>query len=139
MPLRLRCAPGPLILLRVFQMKRFIDAARRSVWRLALTVALWTAVTDATRAQGDPLAGRKKADVCATCHGMDGLAKIPEAPNLAGQNNAYMIAQLLAFQSGERTNEMMTIVVKPLTPTDIDDLAAYYAAIEIKVDKIPGE
>jgi cytochrome c553 len=26
------------------------------------------------------------------CHGVDGLAKVREAPNLAGQNEGYLIA-----------------------------------------------
>jgi len=34
---------------------------------------------------------------------------------------------------------MMSIGVKDLSPSDIEDLAAYYAAIEISVGKIPGE
>jgi cytochrome c553 len=105
---------------------------------MALAVVA-SAVSSAALAQGDPIAGRKKADICTTCHGTDGLAKIPEAPNLAGQNAAYMIEQLQAFQSGTRSNEMMTIVVKPLTETDIEDLSAFYAAIEVKIGKIPGE
>jgi cytochrome c553 len=29
--------------------------------------------------------------VCAVCDGLDRLAKIPEAPNMAGQNEAYPI------------------------------------------------
>jgi cytochrome c553 len=106
---------------------------------LALAFLAWAAAARVASAQGDALAGHKKADVCMTCHGADGLAKIPEAPNLAGQNEAYLIEQLMAFQSGARTNEMMSIVVKPLTEQDIDDLAAYYAGIEIKVGKIPGQ
>ena len=91
------------------------------------------------RAAGDVLTGRKKAQQCETCHGLDGLAKIAEAPNLAGQNEQYMIKQLLAFKSGERKSEMMSIVAQPLSESDIEDLAAYYAAIEIKVGKIPGQ
>ena len=38
---------------------------------------------------GDAKAGRQKAEpTCAVRHGVDGLAKILEAPNLAGQNEA---------------------------------------------------
>jgi cytochrome c553 len=88
---------------------------------------------------GDAKAGRQKAEVCAVCHGIDGLAKIAEAPNLAGQNEGYLIAQLTAFKAGERKNEMMSIVIQNLSPTDIEDLAAYYSAIEISVGKIPGQ
>jgi cytochrome c553 len=58
-------------------------------------------------AQGDAKAGRAKAEsVCSVCHGVDGLAKIPEAPNLAGQSEGYLIEQITAFKSGERKNEM---------------------------------
>jgi cytochrome c553 len=84
-------------------------------------------------------AGREKAEKCAVCHGLDGLAKIEEAPNLAGQNERYLIEQLTAFKVGQRSNEMMSIVITDLSPTDIEDLAAYYSAIEISVGKIPGK
>ena len=46
---------------------------------------------------------------------------------------------MTAFKSGERKNEMMSIVVQDLSPTDIEDLAAYYSAIEISVGKVPGQ
>jgi len=83
---------------------------------------------------GDAKAGRAKAEsVCGVCHGVDGLAKIPEAPNLAGQNENYLIEQITAFKSGERKNEMMSIVVQDLSETDIENLAAYYSGIEISV------
>jgi cytochrome c553 len=87
---------------------------------------------------GDIKAGREKAQLCAVCHGLDGLAKIAEAPNLAGQNEQYLIAQLSAFKSGSRQNELMSIVIQQLSPEDIENLAAYYSAIGISVGKIPG-
>lgn len=76
---------------------------------------------------------------CMVCHGLDGLAKIAEAPNLAGQNEAYLVKQLGAFRDGVRQNEMMSIVVQGLNDDDIANLAAYYSAIEITVGKIPAE
>jgi cytochrome c553 len=88
---------------------------------------------------GDAKAGRQKVDsVCAVCHGADGLAKIPEAPNLAGQTESYLIEQITAFKTGERKNEMMSVVVQDLSPDDIENLAAYYSGIEISVVKTPG-
>jgi len=91
-------------------------------------------------AQGDPKAGRAKAEsVCGVCHGVDGLAKIPEAPNLAGQSENYLTEQITAFKSGERKNEMMSVVVQDLSETDIENLAAYYSGIEISVGKTPGQ
>ena len=92
------------------------------------------------KAQGDAKAGRAKAEsVCSVCHGVDGLAKIPEAPNLAGQSENYLIEQITAFKSGERKNEMMSVVVQDLSETDIENLAAYYSGIEISVGKTPAQ
>jgi cytochrome c553 len=88
---------------------------------------------------GDAKAGREKAEsVCGVCHGADGLAKIPEAPNLAGQTETYLIEQITAFKSGERKNEMMSLVVQDLSDTDIENLAAYYSGIAISV-KAPAQ
>jgi cytochrome c553 len=33
----------------------------------------------------------------------------------------------------------MSVVAPPLSDQDMEDLAAYYSAIEIKIVKIPGE
>ena len=91
-------------------------------------------------AQGDAKAGRAKAEsVCGVCHVVDGLAKIPEAPNLAGQSENYRIEQINAFKSGDRKNEMMSVVVQDLSPDDIENLAAYDSGIEISVGKVPSQ
>ena len=88
-------------------------------------------------ADGDPLAGRKKALQCQACHGMDGLAKIPEASNLAGQSTTYLVSALNDYKSGARKNDMMSTIAPMLSDTDMDDLAAYYSSIEVTV-KVPG-
>ena len=113
--------------------RAFIKGAAKVLLALALA-----SQADSVLA-GDVMAGRQKADRCAACHGLDGLAKIAEAPNLAGQNEQYLLAQLTAFKNGARTNEQMSVVVQDLSQADIDDLAAYYSAIEVKVVRIPGE
>jgi cytochrome c553 len=46
------------------------------------------------------------------------------------------VRQLSAFKKGERKNEMMSVVVQSMSAQDIEDLAAYYAAIEVTV-KVP--
>lgn len=88
---------------------------------------------------GDVKAGRAKAMMCQACHGTDGLSKTPEAPNLAGQTEPYLITQLQAFKSGARKNDAMSLVAPSLSDTDVEDLAAYFSAIEVKIVKIPGE
>ena len=99
---------------------------------LALSLAALPA-----RADGDPALGRKKALQCQACHGMDGIAKIPEAANLAGQSAIYLTAALTAYKTGERKNDMMSTIAPTLSEADIANLAAYYASIEITV-KVPG-
>jgi cytochrome c553 len=87
---------------------------------------------------GDVKAGRQKALQCQTCHGLDGLSKLPEAPNIAGQVEAYLVKALGDYKSGARQNEMMSVVAPILSDEDIADLAAYFAAIEVKVTPPPG-
>ena len=97
--------------------------------RALAAAALALAAFDALA--GNSAAGKAKAALCAACHGLDGRSQMPEAPNLAGQVEGYLAAQLHAFKSGERHNEQMAIIVKALSPQDIDDLAAYYASLSL--------
>ena len=53
-------------------------------------------------AAGDVTAGRHKALMCQACHGLDGRAKMPEAPNLAGQSDIYLVKALKDYRSGAR-------------------------------------
>jgi cytochrome c553 len=87
----------------------------------------------AAHAAGDVAAGKRKALQCQTCHGMDGLSKLPEAPHIAGQPEPYLVKSLNDYRKGVRTHDMMTLVVRELSDQDVADLAAYYAAIEFTV------
>jgi cytochrome c553 len=91
----------------------------------------------ARAADGDVAAGRRKALQCQTCHGLDGLSRLPEAPHLAGQPAIYLEKSLNDFRQGVRKNEMMDVIVKQLTDQDVADLAAYFSAIEVTT-KPPG-
>jgi cytochrome c553 len=88
-------------------------------------------------AAGDAKAGRQKALQCQTCHGLDGQAKLPEAPHLAGQNEIYVVKALRDYRSGARRNDMMSVIAHGLSDQDIDNLAAYYAAIPVTVGEPP--
>jgi cytochrome c553 len=85
----------------------------------------------------DAAAGGRKAIACQACHGLDGIAKLPDAPHLAAQPAAYLERELLAFRAGTRKNEAMSVVAKTLSDADIRDLAAYYSAIQIEVKSVP--
>src|SRR5215510_9401089 len=103
---------------------------------VALAGAFALAVTPST-ALADTAAGRAKAQMCAPCHGTNGLAVAPNTPHLAGQPQSYLVDQLNAYRSGRRTHEVMSIVAKPLTDADIADLAAWFASLEITLKKEP--
>ena len=77
--------------------------------------------------EGNRADGRKVAGQCRTCHGLEGLARIPIAPNIGGEPAAYIAAQLLAFREGRREHEMMSVVAKGLSDQNIADVAAWYA------------
>lgn len=74
----------------------------------------------------DPAAGKAKAAQCAACHGANGIAVMPDAPNLAGQNEMYLAKALRDYRSGARKHEQMAVMAKGLSDKDIENLAAYY-------------
>lgn len=86
----------------------------------------------------DPQPGRKKARICAVCHGPLGLSSAPDTPNLAGQPRTYLAAQLKAFRDGKRMHEVMTVIAHPLTDADIEDLAQWYSSLVVEVREPPG-
>jgi cytochrome c553 len=104
---------------------------------LVIVSVLLALLCPAAQAAGDAAAGRRKAVQCQTCHGLDGLSKLPEAPNLAGQPEPFLVKSLNDFRQGVRKNEMMSIVSQALSDADVADLAAYYAAIEISATPKP--
>jgi cytochrome c553 len=82
----------------------------------------------------DAQAGMHKAAACATCHRPEGIAQAPDAPHLAGQPAIYLAEQLKACRGGKRTHEVMGVIAKKLSDTDLVDLAAWFVSIEIKAE-----
>ncbi len=80
----------------------------------------------------DAEAGKAKAAVCAACHGKDGIAAIPGYPNLAGQNEQYLVSALKAYKNKQRSGGQAAIMqgqAAALSDEDIANLAAYYASL----------
>lgn len=100
-------------------MKRVLMAAM-------LGVAMST--TSSVMAAGDVSAGKKKAAVCAACHGTDGNSLSDAFPKLAGQHEGYIVKQLMEFKSGARQNAVMAPMAANLSEQDMADLGAYYAS-----------
>lgn len=95
--------------------------------RATLVCALW-ACTAAVWAGNADRGSEKAAQVCAACHGTDGVSQNPIYPHIGGQYEDYMLHSLRAYKSGARQNAIMQGMVAPLSDEDLEDLAAYYAA-----------
>jgi cytochrome c553 len=85
------------------------------------------AVSVPGKAQAEPQASHVEA--CMPCHGEDGIAPASDVPNLAGQNERYLFNQMMAFKSGKRPHKEMRYMARYLSKSDIEALAAYYAAL----------
>jgi len=69
--------------------------------------------------------------VCSICHGIDGNSVSPNFPRLAGQQPAYIVAQLENFRSHQRSDppgfEYMWGISHNLTDDQIKGLADYFS------------
>ncbi|MCD2448960.1 cytochrome c4 [Methylicorpusculum oleiharenae] len=71
-------------------------------------------------------AGEKLATNCSGCHGAQGTSGSADFPNLAGQQTAYLIAQLKAFKEGRRKNSIMNAQAASLSQSEMEQLAAFF-------------
>ena len=82
---------------------------------------------------GETLAKKGAAGTapCMQCHGPNGEGQAANVyPRLAGQKQGYLEKQLLDFKNGRRIVPVMQAMVKPLTPNQLADVAAYYASLD---------
>ena len=98
--------------------------------RIALTGLLSLAVLFGSLAHAaDIAAGKEKAELCAGCHGDNGISQTENIPSLAAQPDLFTQWQLVFFRAGTRKNEQMQPVVEGLTNEDIRNLGAYFASL----------
>jgi len=69
----------------------------------------------------------KAAQICQSCHGMDGNSATPDYPKLGGQASDYMSKALRDYKSGARKNPIMAAMAGALSAQQMEDVAAYYA------------
>ena len=75
-------------------------------------------------------AGRAKVTaVCGACHGVTGVSVSEAIPNLAAQRAGYIEAQLKALKDGTRKAPIMNAIATQLSPDEIANVAAYFAAL----------
>lgn len=101
----------------------------RMRWTGAILAALLAPLAPAAHAAGSAEAGATKAATCVACHGPNGNSTNPMWPSLAGQNAAYIKAQLKYWHDKTRvdTTGVMPTQAVNLSAQDIDDLSVYFA------------
>ena len=87
-------------------------------------------LTGTATAAGDPAAGQAKSAICVACHGPQGISPNTQWPNLAGQQEQYLIKQLKAFRGGDRQDPIMSPMAAGLSDDDIANLAAWYNSLK---------
>jgi cytochrome c553 len=83
-------------------------------------------------AHADAAAGKRKAEICAPCHGADGNSPSEVFPILAGQTARYLYFQLKDFKSGRRKDPSMDPMAATLSREDMLDLAEYFSMQKFK-------
>jgi cytochrome c553 len=68
-------------------------------------------------------------EACVPCHGLDGIARDAEVPNLAGQNEVYLLNQMRAFRQGRRAHKEMFYMSRQMSDEDMQALATYYSSL----------
>ncbi len=105
-----------------------LPAAKRVRIVMRTLVACCTFVAAAHAQTGDPAAGRTKSTTCAACHGVDGNSVTPAWPSLAGQSEAYIVRQLMAYRDKQRPDVGMQNFAATLSEQDMHDIGAYFAS-----------
>lgn len=94
-------------------------------------VTVLAAMLSATSARAaDIAAGKAKAtEICAACHGENGISVTENTPSLAGQPDQFIQWQLVFFKGGARKSDIMNPVAEVLSNEEIRNLGAYYASL----------
>jgi cytochrome c553 len=95
----------------------------------AAPIFLAVLVSGPIYAQPQAPAAPQGVEACRACHGPTGISINPAIPNLAGQKVAYLEAQLKAFRSKDRKNDLMNSIAGQLSDSDLHQFAAYWASV----------
>jgi cytochrome c553 len=81
-----------------------------------------------TSTKFDPLGdGEKLAASCNACHGKNGNHPNQDAPRLAGLSTNYLQHAISDYRDGKRRSDMMQMLTRYLSDTDIEKISYYYA------------
>jgi len=87
----------------------------------------------------DAAAGNEKAEMCAGCHGENGISQTENIPSLAGQPDQFLQWQLVFFRGGARKNEQMQPIAEQIGNEDVRTLGAYFASLNAPKATAPDD
>lgn len=104
----------------------------KTLLTVATALALSSPAFAADELQGDPEAGKALAQTrsCVSCHGENGASTKPYFPNLAGQNEVYLVKMLTDFREKKRIDPTMNAMAGKLSDQDIANLAAFFSNLK---------
>lgn len=121
MTVRINLEPGNPVATAVATLRPGSKGIRGS---LAFIAALGTMVLlPASRAE----TVADKAQLCATCHGENGIPQQKTTPVIWGQRQGYLYLNLRDYKSGARKNDIMSAFVRTLERDDMMVLALYFS------------
>ena len=102
---------------------------RTRYWAACLA-AVPLSISAALAQDAAALRARSLAATCANCHGTDGRAQGGTVPGLAGRDRGVTASMMREFRDGKRPATVMHQLAKGFTDEQIDNLAAYFAAVK---------
>lgn len=70
------------------------------------------------------------AEICVTCHGVDGEGVAPQPPTLSGQHADYLVHAMHQYKDGVRGGNVMVAFAAALTDEEIEAISDFYARME---------
>lgn len=98
------------------------------------SLVAWTPENIAAASSGDAFRGMLLAKRCDHCHGAEGFSPVASTPNLAGLNGLSIWKQLQDFRAHKRQSRPMEPIAESLSPRDVADVVAYFAALPVFPD-----
>lgn len=91
------------------------------------------------QADADASAGQELSQVCAACHGQQGISPSGAFPNLAGQQMSYLAKQIIDIRDGVRVVPQMQPIVNDFSDQDAWDSAAHFARQDANLGQTSDE
>lgn len=120
------------LLAGVFASGFAVGAESRGASKISLEERLGGLMRDDAATQAAIKAGRKVTLFCANCHGEGGNSSKPDIPNLAGQNPAYLLEQVMKFADGRRRNDFMQGMIKAMSDEEKVNAVVYFSSQTVK-------